>query len=88
MSENFVEYLILTMWYGSSFSNHTRAGLVDGVSVEKNIQNLIFHCHQVLKTYQHRTSPSNNKDRRLLKPQSQPNPEKNQIISVASSLAG
>ena len=76
MSEKIVEYLILTMWYGSSFSNHTRAGLVDGVSVEKNIYKRSFHCHQVLKTYQHRTSPSNNKDRRLLKPQSQPNPEK------------
>ena len=37
MSEKFVEYLILTMWYGSSFSNHTRAGLVDGVSVERNL---------------------------------------------------
>ena len=42
MSEIFVEYLILTMWYGSSFSNHTRAGLVDGVSVEKNIFKTFF----------------------------------------------
>lgn len=76
ISEKFVEYLILTMWYGSSFSNHTRAGLVDGVSVERNFDKHIFHCNQVLQIYQHRTSPSNNKDRRLLKPQSQPNPEK------------